>query len=71
MYRGECILTNLLNYGGASFFLLCRYDVNANGDKFSKFDDIVSQIIEDDSSFYAFNQNLKNLNLSFNQGSNG
>ncbi|XP_022323204.2 uncharacterized protein LOC111124544 isoform X2 [Crassostrea virginica] len=48
-----------------------RYDVNANGDKFSKFDDIVSQIIEDDSSFYAFNQNLKNLNLSFNQGSNG
>lgn len=48
-----------------------RYDVNANGDKFSKFDDIVSQIIEDDSSFYAFNQNLKNLNISFNQGSNG
>lgn len=55
-----------------NIFIHCfRYDVNANGDKFSKFDDIVSQIIEDDSSFYAFNQNLKNLNISFNQGSNG
>ncbi|XP_061181207.1 meiosis-specific coiled-coil domain-containing protein MEIOC-like [Saccostrea echinata] len=48
-----------------------RYDVNANGDKFSKFDDIVSQILDDDSSLYAFNQNLKNLKLSFSQGSNG
>lgn len=58
-------------YTHPEYFSSLRYDVNANGDKFSKFDDIVSQIIEDDSSFYAFNQNLKNLNISFNQGSNG
>ena len=32
-----------------------RFDVSSSGDKFSTFDDIVSQIVDDEGSLFPFN----------------
>ncbi|XP_052091382.1 uncharacterized protein LOC127728199 [Mytilus californianus] len=42
-----------------------RYCMNTSGDKFSTFDDIVSQIVDDENSLFTFNHSLDNAQHTY------